>query len=154
MLHAQIARQSRVQISRLQADGARADYEKVLELEPDCGEARAGLDACAAAEASTRRRAAGGQRRGDDGDGGVEEAEIDPYDLLGVARDAKADAIKHAFRRAALKWHPDKQVGSDEERREAEARFKEVNLAHSILSDPIKRRQYDVGARVSDLAGR
>ena len=61
--------------------------------------------------------------------------------------------VKHAYHRAALRWHPDKQQhGSKEAAAEAEARFKHVNLANTVLSDPVKRRQYDVGARLSDLA--
>jgi len=61
------------------------------------------------------------------------------YDVLGVARDASADEIKKAFRKLAMKYHPDRNNTT-----EAEDRFKEVNEAYAVLSDPEKRRQYDM----------
>ncbi|WP_139978365.1 molecular chaperone DnaJ [Nocardioides litoris] len=64
----------------------------------------------------------------------------DPYDLLGVDRDADADAIKKAYRRLARQLHPD--VNPDPETQE---RFKEVSAAYEVLSDPQKRAAYDRG---------
>ncbi|WP_193604759.1 molecular chaperone DnaJ [Nocardioides dongkuii] len=64
----------------------------------------------------------------------------DPYELLGVARDADADAIKKAYRRLARQLHPD--VNPDPETQE---RFKEVTRAYEVLSDPQKRAAYDRG---------
>lgn len=64
----------------------------------------------------------------------------DLYDLLGVARDADADALKKAYRRLARQLHPD--VNSDPASQE---RFKEVSLAYEVLSDPQKRAAYDRG---------
>jgi len=64
----------------------------------------------------------------------------DLYDLLGVARDADADAIKKAYRRLARQLHPD--VNPDPETQE---RFKEVSRAYEVLSDPQKRAAYDRG---------
>ena len=64
----------------------------------------------------------------------------DLYELLGVARDADADAIKKAYRRLARQYHPD--VNPDPE---AQERFKEVSLAYEVLSDPQKRAAYDRG---------
>ena len=63
----------------------------------------------------------------------------DYYDVLGVARDASAAEIKKAFRRLARKCHPD--VAKD--KTGAEARFKEINEANEVLSDPDMRRKYD-----------
>ncbi len=63
----------------------------------------------------------------------------DYYSLLGVARDADAAAIKSAFRKAAMKYHPDKNPGDAA----AEAKFKEINEAYSVLSDDQKRAAYD-----------
>lgn len=64
----------------------------------------------------------------------------DLYELLGVARDADADAIKKAYRRLARQLHPD--VNPDPETQE---RFKEVTRAYEVLSDPQKRASYDRG---------
>jgi DnaJ-class molecular chaperone len=63
----------------------------------------------------------------------------DYYKILGVERNADAKAIKQAYRRLARKLHPDLNPGS----KGAADRFKEVNEAHEVLSDPEKRRRYD-----------
>src|SRR5262249_39065820 len=60
------------------------------------------------------------------------------YAVLGVARDADEDAIKKAFRKLAMKYHPDKSPGKANEQR-----FKEVNQAHEVLSDKKRRALYD-----------
>ena len=64
----------------------------------------------------------------------------DLYELLGVGRDADADAIKKAYRKQARRLHPD--VNPDPE---AQEQFKEVSLAYEVLSDPQKRSAYDRG---------
>jgi curved DNA-binding protein len=71
----------------------------------------------------------------------------DYYATLGVARDASADDIKQAFRKLARKYHPD--VAMD--KKNAEEKFKEINEANEVLSDPEKRRKYDaLGANWQD----
>lgn len=60
----------------------------------------------------------------------------DYYEVLGVGKDASADEIKKAFRRAAVKHHPDKEGGD-------EAKFKEINEAYDVLKDAQKRQRYD-----------
>jgi molecular chaperone DnaJ len=64
----------------------------------------------------------------------------DPYETLGVSRDADGDAIKKAYRRLARQLHPD--VNPDPETQE---RFKEISRAYEVLSDPEKRRMFDLG---------
>ncbi len=63
----------------------------------------------------------------------------DYYELLGVARDADGGTIKAAYRKLALKYHPDRNPGDPE----AEDTFKKVNEAYAVLSDPEKRQRYD-----------
>ena len=63
----------------------------------------------------------------------------DPYDVLGVDRSATQDEIKSAFRKLAGQHHPDKNPGDDG----AHQRFKEINAAYQILSDPQKRAAFD-----------
>ena len=68
----------------------------------------------------------------------------DYYEVLGLQKGASADDIKGAYRKAALKWHPDRWVsGTDEEKKTAEAKFKEASEAYSVLSDPDKKAKYD-----------
>jgi len=77
----------------------------------------------------------------------------DYYKILGVGRDADEKAIKKAYRRLAMKYHPDRNPGKE---KEANEKFKEINEAYAVLGDPEKRRQYDqfgtVGA-VGDIFG-
>lgn len=66
-------------------------------------------------------------------------AKRDYYEILGVSKDADDKQLKKAFRKFARKYHPDLNPNN----KEAEQRFKEVNEAYEILSDPAKRKQYD-----------
>ncbi|MET1033376.1 MAG: molecular chaperone DnaJ [Candidatus Saccharimonadales bacterium] len=63
-------------------------------------------------------------------------AKRDYYEVLGIGKDASADEIKKAFRRAAIQHHPDKEGGD-------ESKFKEVNEAYEVLKDTSKRQRYD-----------
>ncbi|XP_026232917.1 dnaJ homolog subfamily B member 2 isoform X2 [Anabas testudineus] len=65
---------------------------------------------------------------------------VDYYNILGVSRTASQDDIKKAYRKLALKWHPDKNPDNKEE---AERKFKEVAEAYEVLSDKSKRDAYD-----------
>jgi len=63
----------------------------------------------------------------------------DYYKILGVGKDSSTDEIKKAYRKLALKFHPDKNPGN----KEAEEKFKKINEAYAVLSDPAKRQEYD-----------
>ncbi len=73
----------------------------------------------------------------------------DYYKTLGVERTASAEEIKKAYRKLALKWHPDRH--KEGQREQAEREFKRVNEAHEVLSDPEKRARYDqLGSRYKE----
>ena len=63
----------------------------------------------------------------------------DYYDILGVSKSANADEIKAAYRKLALKYHPDRNPNN----KEAEEKFKEAAEAYEVLSDQEKRKRYD-----------
>ena len=63
----------------------------------------------------------------------------DYYKILGVNKNASADEIKKAFRKLAVKYHPDKNPNN----KQAEEKFKEINEANEVLSDPEKKKKYD-----------
>ncbi|MCA8958168.1 MAG: J domain-containing protein [Planctomycetes bacterium] len=65
----------------------------------------------------------------------------DYYEILGIARDADADAVKKAYRKLAMQWHPDKHQG--DAKAAAEERFKRIAEAYEVLGDPEKRSRYD-----------
>lgn len=66
-------------------------------------------------------------------------ANKDYYEALGIQKGASEDEIKRAFRKLAIKYHPDKNQGN----KEAEDKFKEINEAYQVLSDPEKKARYD-----------
>ncbi|XP_058219908.1 uncharacterized protein LOC131330375 [Rhododendron vialii] len=65
---------------------------------------------------------------------------VDYYKILGVDRNAKEEDLKKAYRKLAMKWHPDKNPNN---KKEAEAKFKQISEAYDVLSDPQKKAVYD-----------
>ena len=76
-------------------------------------------------------------------------AKRDYYEVLGIDRGADDAAIKKAYRAMAKKYHPDVNPGD----KEAEEKFKDVNEAYSVLSDPQKRARYDQFGHEDPAAG-
>lgn len=84
----------------------------------------------------------------------------DYYEVLGVDKSSSADDIKKAYRKKAMQYHPDRWVnGSDEEKKDAEEKFKEAAEAYEVLSNPDKKARYDqfghagMGGAASDFSG-
>lgn len=68
---------------------------------------------------------------------------IDYYEILGVSRKADESELKKAYRKLAMKYHPDKHQAAGKSAKDAEEKFKELNEAYEVLSDPKKRAAYD-----------
>ena len=73
----------------------------------------------------------------------------DYYQTLGISENAGEEDIRKAFRKLAFQYHPDKNLGHE---KEAEEKFKDINEAYVVLSDKVKRQQYDM-ARQGGMAG-
>ena len=96
-------------------DDARADFQKAKDLDPNV----AGVD------------------------GYLNDA--DYYAILGIDKNADEKEIKRAYKKMAMKYHPDRNSESEESKKMAEKKFIDVNDAYSVLSDPKKRSMYDQG---------
>jgi DnaJ family protein C protein 7 len=108
------------------------DYERAAALAPDTPDIRASIAAAKRAAKLAKR--------------------VDYYKLLDLPSTGASEAdVKKAYRRAALKWHPDKNASSEAERLEAERMFKLVGEAHAVLSDANKRRKYDAGLSLEEI---
>ncbi len=68
------------------------------------------------------------------------QSERDYYEVLGIASNASADEIRRVYHMLAFQYHPDRNRGGDEANKE----MQEINQAYATLSDPIKRREYDL----------
>lgn len=76
---------------------------------------------------------------------------VDYYKVLGVDKNASQKDIKRAYKKLAMKWHPDKHSESPETKAQANRKFKEIVEAHDVLGNPQKRKKYDIGG--FDMAG-
>ena len=74
--------------------------------------------------------------------------QIDYYQILSVPRNATGDQIKKAYRKLAMQYHPDRNLGKEQW---AKDKFKEINEAFGVLGDPEKRKQYDQFGTVGDI---
>src|SRR6195952_50475 len=70
-------------------------------------------------------------------------AKCDYYETLGVAKNASEDDIKKAYRKLAMKHHPDRNQGEGDDTKKSEDKFKEAKEAYEMLTDPQKRAAYD-----------
>lgn len=77
-------------------------------------------------------------------------AESDPYEVLGIPNDASQDDVKRAYRKLALKWHPDR---NPDDQARAEREFKQISKAYAVLSDPQQRAMYDRFGNLGDQDG-
>lgn len=107
------------------------DLEKARELDPENSDIRRKL-----------QEAQGDLRR---------SKRKDYYKILGVQKTASDEEIRKAYRKLAIKWHPDKH--QDDSKAEAEAKFKEIGEAYAVLSDPQKRQRHDLGMDDEDGMG-
>jgi DnaJ family protein C protein 7 len=107
-------------------DEARYDYQKVKESEPDNKEVVKLLEEAKKEEKKAKKR--------------------DYYQILGVGKEASQDEIRRAYKKLALKWHPDRNNTSEEQKKMAEKTFRDINDAYSVLSDTQKKQQFDMGS--------
>jgi len=79
-------------------------------------------------------------------------ASKDYYKILGIDKNASEADIKKAYKKLALQWHPDRHSSeSEDKKKEAEEKFKEIAEAYAVLSDPDKKRKYDTYGSVDDI---
>jgi len=107
------------------------DYEKAVQMDPDNMDLKRSLNEAKLTLKRSKRK--------------------DYYKILDISKDADDSQIKAAYKRQALRWHPDKNSESEESRKQAEKVFKDVGEAYAVLSDPQKRRRFDAGEDLEDL---
>lgn len=73
------------------------------------------------------------------------------YKILEITKDADERGIKKAYRKLALRWHPDKNSETPEQQAAAEKKFKDISESYTVLSDATKRRRYDQGADIEEI---
>ena len=123
-------RRANINIELKYSEQAKDDLKKVLELDPLNKEAISLLDDIQNEERMSKKR--------------------DFYKLLNVNKFSSQDEIRRNFKKLVIKWHPDKNNQSEEQKEYAEKMFKDINEAYSILSDEKKKQIYDNGGHPDD----
>ena len=123
-------RRANINIELKYSEQAKDDLKKVLELDPLNKEAMSLLDDIQNEERMSKKR--------------------DLYKLLNVNKFSSQDEIRRNFKKLVIKWHPDKNNQSEEQKEYAEKMFKDINEAYSILSDEKKKQIYDNGGHPDD----
>ena len=123
-------RRANINIELKYSEQAKDDLKKVLELDPLNKEAISLLDDIQKEERMSKKR--------------------DFYKLLNVNKFSSQDEIRRNFKKLVIKWHPDKNNQSEEQKEYAEKMFKDINEAYSILSDEKKKQIYDNGGHPDD----
>ncbi|KAL6545087.1 hypothetical protein OROHE_009994 [Orobanche hederae] len=80
-----------------------------------------------------------------DREGGSDDMSYCYYSVLGIRKDASSSDIRSAYRKLALKWHPDRWTKNPSDAGEAKRRFQKIQEAYTVLSDKEKRSMYDAG---------
>ena len=106
-------------------DDAKADLSKAKELDPSNPKIEGYINEANQKAESAKNR--------------------DYYQILGIDRNASADEIKKAYRKLALKYHPDRNSESEQSKKIAQRKFEDVSDAYSVLSDPKKKQMFDQG---------
>lgn len=109
---------------------SRYDFQRVIDLEPTNYEAKKGLEDAKKKEKAAKKK--------------------DYYKVLELDRGASESQIRKAYKLLALKWHPDKNNESETQKALAEKKFKEINEAYEVLSDPKKKQMFDNGIDPND----
>ena len=104
---------------------ARSDYQKAKENDPSIRDINKLLEESKKAEKKAKKR--------------------DYYKILELNKSATESDIRKAYKKLALKWHPDRHNESEESKKLAEKQFRDINDAYVILSDPQKKQNYDMG---------
>jgi DnaJ family protein C protein 7 len=120
-----LARRAQIYMDMKMYEEACYDYQQVKEKEPSFPGIKNLIDVAKKEEKKSKKR--------------------DYYAILGVEKDANEIQIKKAYKKLAIKYHPDKNSSSEEAQKLAEKTFRDVSDAYTVLSDPKKRNQFDNG---------
>ena len=124
-------RRANINIQLKYVEQVKEDLRKVLELDPTNRDAYVMLNDIQREEKKTKRK--------------------DLYSVLELNKNASSDEIRRAFKRLAIKWHPDKNSFNDEQKQYAEKMFKDINEAYNTLIDERKRNIYDNGGNPDEI---